>query len=112
MGCCSSFNDKYQECGFLIEELKLIITQSFSGKYTEDEIKALNKYKYEKEDKIRVFIEEMEKTSTDEIQKRKVTKLKKEFYDVLDEDENSDSIHNLNNSSNNENNQVIQIGLN
>ena len=54
----------------------------------------------------------MEKTSTDEIQKRKVTKLKKEFYDVLDEDENSDSIHNLNNSSNNENNQVIQIGLN
>ena len=114
MGCCSSFNDRYQECGFLIEELKLIITQSFSGKYTENEIKALNEFKYEKEDKIRVFIEELEKTSTDEFQKRQVSKLKEIFYEVLDDDENSESIPNLNNSnnsSNNENNQVIQIGL-
>ena len=114
MGCWSSFNDKYQECEFLIEELKLIITQSFSGKFTENELKGLNEFKNEKEDKIRVFIEELEKTSTDEIQKRKVTKLKEIFYDVLDDDENSEPIPNNNNSndsSKNENNQVIQIYL-
>ena len=109
MGCCSNFNDKFQQCSFIIEELKLIITQILSGKYTENEIKALNQYKYEKEDKIRVFIEELEKTNTDEIEKRKVKKLKEIFYEVLDSDNNSGSIHYINNSSNKENIEVIEI---
>ena len=111
MGCCSNFDDKYQECGFLIEELKLIITQSFSGKFTENELKALNKFKFEKEDKIRTFIDELEKTSNDELQKRKIKRLKDDFYDILDEDENSNSNNLINNSYNNDNNQIIQIGI-
>ena len=108
---CSSFNDKYQECGFLIEELKLIITKSFSGNYTEKEIKALNEFKYEKEDTIRNFLEDLEKESKDEIQKRKIKRLKDEFYDVLDEDDNSGPNSYINNSSNNEENKEIQIGI-
>ena len=108
---CSSFNDKYQECGFLIEELKLIITKSFSGNYTEKEIKALNEFKYEKEDNIRHFLEDLEKESKDEIQKRKIKRLKDEFYDVLDEDDNSEPNCYINNSSNNEENNEIQIGI-
>ena len=109
---CSSFNDKYQECGFLIEELKLIISKSFSGNYTEKEIKCLNEFKYEKEDNIRNFIEDLEKESKDEIQKRKIKKLKDEFYDVLDEDDNSVPISYIDKSSNNEENKEIQIGIN
>ena len=109
---CSSFNDKYQECGFLIEELKLIISKSFSGNYTEKEIKCLNEFKYEKEDNIRNFIEDLEKESKDEIQKRKIKKLKDEFYDVLDEDDNSVPISYIDKSSNNEENKEIEIGIN
>ena len=109
---CSSFNDKYQECGFLIEELKLIITKSFSGNYTEKEIKCLNEFKYEKEDNIRNFIEDLEKESKDEIQKRKIKKLKDEFYDVLDEEDNSVPISYIDKSSNNEENKEIEIGIN
>ncbi len=108
---CSSFNDKYQECGFLIEELKLIIKQSYSGKYTEKEIKALNRFKYEKEDTIREIIDKLEKESKDEFQKRKIEKLKGEFYDALDEDDNSESICNINNSSDNGENAEIQVGI-
>ena len=86
MGCCSSFNDKYQECEFLIEELKLIIYQSSSNNYTENEQKAIAKFKFEKKDKILVFIDELEKTITDEIQKRKVIKLKNDFNEIIDDD--------------------------
>ena len=86
MGCCSSFNDKYQECEFLIEELKLIIYQSSSNNYTENEQKAIDKFKFEKKDKILVFIDELEKTITDEIQKRKVIKLKNDFNEIIDDD--------------------------
>lgn len=109
MGCCSNFNDKYQECKLLIEELKLIIFQSFTGKYTENEIKTLNKYKYEKEDKIRDILDKLQKESTDEIEKRKIEKLKEEFYDVIDDDDNSHSICNIINSSNNEENENEEI---
>ena len=91
MGCCSSYNDKFQNCEILIEEMKLFISQSLSGKFTEEELKTINKYKYEKEDKIRENLEDLEKTAIDEIQKRKVEKLKEEFYEVLDEDENEDN---------------------
>ena len=87
MGCCSSFEDQFQECGFLIEEFKLIVTKLSSKQYTENEIKALNTFKCEKEEQIREIIEEFEKSLTDEIQRRKIAKLKEEFYDVLDEDE-------------------------
>ena len=86
MGCCSSFNDKYQECEFLIEELKLIIYQSSSNNYNENEQKAIAKFKFEKKDKILVFIDELEKTITDEIQKRKVIKLKNDFNEIIDDD--------------------------
>ena len=92
---CSNFDDKYQECEFLIDEFKLIIFQSSSNQYTENEKLALDKYtinlffKYEKEEKIRNFIDELEKNSTDEIQKRKILKLKNDFNDILDEDDNS-----------------------
>ena len=86
---CSNFDDKYQECEFLIDEFKLIIVQSSSNQYTENEKLALDKYKYEKEEKIRNFIDELEKNSTDEIQKRKILKLKNDFNDILDEDDNS-----------------------
>ena len=87
MGCCSNFNDKYQECEFLIDELKLIILQSSSNKYTENEREALNKFKYEKEEKIRNYLEELEKKQTDEIQNRKMQKLKNDFSEILEEDE-------------------------
>ena len=96
---CSSFNDKYQECGFLIEELKLIIIKTFSGNYTENEIIALNQFKYEKEDEIREFIDKLEKEAIDEIQKRKIKRLKDELYDILDEYDNSDSNYSLRDSS-------------
>ena len=86
---CSNFSDKYQECEFLIDEFKLIISQSHSNQFTENERLALDKYKYEKEEKIRNFLDELEKSSTDELQKRKVSKLKDEFNDILDEDDNS-----------------------
>ena len=86
MGCCSSFNDKYQECEFLIEELKLIILQSSSNNYTENEQKAIAKFKIEKKDKILVFIDKLEKNITDEIQKRKVIKLKNDFNEIIEDD--------------------------
>ena len=86
---CSSFDDRYQECEFLIDEFKLIIFQSSSNKYTENEKIALDKYKYEKEEKIRIFIDELEKNSTDELQKRRILKLKNDFNDILDEDDDS-----------------------
>ena len=60
---CSNFDDKYQECEFLIDEFKLIIVQSSSNQYTKNEKLALDKYKYEKEEKIRNFIDELEKNS-------------------------------------------------
>ena len=94
MGCCSSFNDKYQECKFLMDELKLIILQSPSNKYTENEKEALKKFKYEKEEKIRNFINEIEKNSTDEIQKRKIQKLKDDFNEILDEDDDENESNN------------------
>ena len=81
---CSSFNDKYQECEFLIEELKLIILHSSSHNYTENEQKEISKYKFEKKDKILIFIDELEKTTTDEFQKRKVIKLKNDFNEIID----------------------------
>ena len=86
---CSNFDDRYQECEFLIDEFKLIIFQSSSNQYTEKEKIALDKYKYEKEEKIRIFIDELEKNSTDEFQKRRVLKLKNDFNDILDEDDDS-----------------------
>ena len=86
---CSNFHDRYQECESLIDEFKLIISQSSSNQYTEKERLALDKYKYEKEEKIRDSIDELEKNSTDEYQKRKVSKLKDDFNDILDEDDNS-----------------------
>ena len=89
---CSSFDDRYQECEFLIDEFKLIIFQSSSNKYTENEKIALDKYKYEKEEKIRIFIDELEKNSTDELQKRRILKLKNDFNDILDEDDDSHNI--------------------
>ena len=89
---CSNFDDRYQECEFLIDEFKLIIFQSSSNKYTENEKIALDKYKYEKEEKIRIFIDELEKNSTDEFQKRRILKLKNDFNDILDEDDDSHNI--------------------
>ena len=67
----------------------MIIFQSSSNQYTEKEKIALDKYKYEKEEKIRIFIDELEKNSTDEFQKRRVLKLKNDFNDILDEDDDS-----------------------
>ena len=87
---CSNFDDRYQECEFLIDEFKLIIFQSSSNQYTENEKIALDKYKFEKEEKIRIFIDQLEKSSTDEFQKRRILKLKNDFNDILDEDDNSD----------------------
>ena len=93
---CSTFEDKYQECEFLIEELKFIIEQSSTNNYTENEQKAIEKFKFEKKDKIIVFIDELEKSSNDEIQKRKILKLINEFNEVIDEDEdNSESKNNI-----------------
>ena len=87
---CSNFDDRYQECEFLIDEFKLIIYQGSSNQYTKNEKLALDKYKYEKEEIIRNFIDELEKSSTDELQKRKILKLKNDFNDILDEDDNSE----------------------
>ena len=87
---CSNFDDRYQECEFLIDEFKLIIFQSSTNQYTENEKLSLDKYKYEKKEKIRIFIDELEKSSTDEFQKRRILKLKNDFNDILDEDDNSD----------------------
>ena len=89
---CSNFDDRYQECEFLIDEFKLIIFQSSTNQYTENEKLALDKYKYEKEEKIRIFIDELEKNSTDEFQKRRILKLKNDFNDILDEDDDSHNI--------------------
>ena len=86
---CSNFDDRYQECEFLIDEFKLIIFQSSTNQYTKNEKMALDKYKYEKEEKIRIFIDELEKNSTDEYQKRRILKLKNDFNDILDEDDDS-----------------------
>lgn len=83
---CSTFNDKFQECEFLIEELKLIIVHSSINNYTENEKKAIDNLKFEKKDKIIIFIEELEKSSTDEIEKRKVLKLKNDFINIIDDD--------------------------
>ena len=88
---CSSFNDKYQECEFLIEELKLIILHISSNNYTENEQKEISKYKIEKKDKILIFIDELEKTTTDEFQKRKVIKLKNDFNEIIDDEDISKS---------------------
>ena len=88
---CSSFNDKYQECEFLIEELKLIILHLSSNIYTENEQKAIAKFKIEKKNKILAFIDELEKTTTDEIQKRKVIKLKNDFNEIKDDEHISKS---------------------
>ena len=87
---CSNFDDRYQEREFLIDEFKLIIFQSSSNQYTENEKIALDKYKFEKEEKIRIFIDQLEKSSTDEFQKRRILKLKNDFNDILDEDDDSD----------------------
>ena len=87
---CSNFYDRYKECEFLIDEFKLIIFQSSSNQYTENEKIALDKYKFEKEEKIRIFIDQLEKSSTDEFQKRRILKLKNDFNDILDEDDDSD----------------------
>ena len=57
---CSNFDDRYQECEFLIDEFKLIIYQGSSNQYTKNEKLALDKYKYEKEEIIRNFIDELE----------------------------------------------------
>ena len=95
---CSSFNDKYQECGFLIEELKLITIKTFSGNYTENEIIALNQFKYEKEEKKKK-------------KKRKIKRLKDELYDILDEYDNSDSNCSLRDSSYEDNKNDIQIEI-
>ena len=86
---CSNFEDKFMECQFLIDEFKLIIFQSSSNKYTNEEKTELDKFKYEKEEKIRIYLDNLEKTSNDEFQKRKVVKLKNDFNDILDEDDNS-----------------------
>ena len=91
---CSNFDDRYQECEFLIDEFKLIIYQGSSNRYTKNEKLALDKYKYEKEEIIRNFIDELEKSSTDELQKRKILKLKNDFNDILDEDDNSEEVLN------------------
>ena len=91
---CSNFDDRYQECEFLIDEFKLIIYQGSSNQYTKNEKLALDKYKYEKEEKIRIFIDELEKSSTDEFQKRRILKLKNDFNDILDEDDNSEEVLN------------------
>ena len=91
---CSNFDDRYQECEFLIDEFKLIIYQGSSNQYTKNEKLALDKYKYEKEEIIRNFIDELEKSSTDELQKRKILKLKSDFNDILDEDDNSEEVLN------------------
>ena len=91
MGCCSTFNDKLQECEFLIEEFKLIMLQTSSNNYKENEQKALEKFKIEKKDKIKIFIDELEKNIIDEIQKRKILKLRKDFNEVIYEEENSNS---------------------
>ena len=95
MGCCSTFNDKYQECEFLIEEFKLIILQESSNNYTENEQKALNKFKAEKKDQIKVFIEELIKNSIDEMQKRKIFKLKNVFNEIIIEEGDSESNNSL-----------------
>ena len=108
---CSNFNDKYEECRFLIEELKIIIIKSFSGDYTENEIIVLNKFKNEKESELRDFIDKLEKESIDEIQKRKIKKLKDELYDILDEYDNSDPNCYLNDSSYEDNKNEIKIGI-
>ena len=92
---CSSFNDKYQECEFLIEELKLIILQSSSNNYTENEQKAIEKLKFEKKDIIQAFIDKLEKSVTDEIQKRKVQKLKNDLKEI-DEEDNYESNSDIN----------------
>ena len=86
MGCCLTFNDKYQECELLIEELKIIILHASLNKYTENELEAIRKFIYEKEEKIRIFILELEKNPNDEFQKRKIQKLKNDFNEILDED--------------------------
>ena len=91
---CSNFDDRYQECEFLIDEFKLIIYQGSSNQYTKNEKLALDKYKYEIEEIIRNFIDELEKSSTDELQKRKILKLKNDFNDILDEDDNSEEVLN------------------
>ncbi len=91
MGCCISFSDNYQECEFLIEEFKLIILQESLNKFTENEQKALYKFKNEKQEKIRILINELEKDSIDEIQRRKVLKLGNEFNEILKGIENSES---------------------
>ena len=95
MGCYSNFDDKYLECEFLIDELKLIILQKSSYNYTENERKALDKFKSEKEEAIRTLIDKLEKNLTDEIQKRKILKLKNSFNKILNEDEEYQSSNNI-----------------
>ena len=92
---CSSFNDKYQECEFLIEELELIILQSSSNNYTENEQKAIDKLKFEKKYIIQAFIDKLEKSVTDEIQKRKVQKFKNDLKEI-DEEDNYESNSDIN----------------
>ena len=95
MGCYSNFDDKYLECEFLIDELKLIILQKSSYNYTENERKALDKFKSEKEEAIRTLIDKLEKNLTDEIQKRKILKLKNSYNKILNEDEEYQSSNNI-----------------
>ena len=91
MGCCSNFNDKYLECEFLIEEYKLIVIQLSINNYTEKELKAIQIFKNEKEHKITAFINELEKNSIDELQKRKIIKLKNDFNEIINEEDISES---------------------
>ena len=91
MGCCSNFNDKYLECEFLIEEYKLIVIQLSINNYTENELKAIQIFNNEKEHKITAFINELEKNSIDELQKRKIIKLKNDFNEIINEEDISES---------------------
>ena len=59
--------------------------------YTENELKAIQIFKNEKEHKITAFINELEKNSIDELQKRKIIKLKNDFNEIINEEDISES---------------------
>ncbi len=88
MGCDSNFGDKYEECGFLLDEYKLIISQCSTQTYTDEEQKALNIFKEDKKKDIQKLIKKIEGDVTNFNQSKKLDELKTQFQELLEEESN------------------------
>lgn len=86
MGCNIGFGDKYEECGFLLDEYKLFLSQMSVQTYTEKEQKALDLYKEEKKEKIAEILSSLENYLENNLQQKKYKELKETFQRLVEEE--------------------------